>query len=128
MLSTILTRFLKFVKAVLEGIVKAQAAAQPFVYPTGLNDVPMSPISDIGVFCNARWKLDDFLRVIRLDVERAIKYRAVFALLAHPSGLYPNDPKFKTVELLCDLVEQAGDRAAIVDRDTIAKQTTAASR
>jgi peptidoglycan/xylan/chitin deacetylase (PgdA/CDA1 family) len=115
-------------REVLDGIVNAQAAAQPFVYPTGLIDVPMSPISDIGAFRNARWKLADFLRAIRLGVEWAIEHRAVFDLLSHPSVLYPNDPEFRVVELVCDLVKQAGDRAAIVDLDTIAKRAAAAPR
>ena len=113
---------------VLNGIVKAQAASQPFVYPTGLIDIPMSPISDIGAFRNARWKLDDFLRAIRMGVEWAIEHRAVFDLLSHPSVLYPNDPEFKVVELVCDLVRKAGDRAALVDLNTIAKQVVAAPR
>jgi peptidoglycan/xylan/chitin deacetylase (PgdA/CDA1 family) len=111
--------------AVLDDIVKAQAAAQPFVYPGGLIEIPMSPISDVGAFRNARWKLGDFLHAIRLGVEWAIEHRAVFDLLAHPSVLYPNDPEFKTVELICDLVKKAGDRAAMVDLDTIAKQVPA---
>ena len=115
-------------REVLENIVKTQADAQPFVYPTGLIDVPMSPISDIGAFRNARWKLDDFLRAIRLGVEWAIEHRAVFDLLSHPSVLYPNDPEFKVIELVCDLVKKAGDRAAIVDLDTIAKQVAAPPR
>jgi hypothetical protein len=105
---------------VLEGIVKAQTAAQPFVYPTGLVDVPMSPISDIGAFRNARWKLDDFLRALKLGIEWAIEQRAVFDLLCHPSVLYPNDPEFRVVELVCDLVKKAGDRARIVDLAEIA--------
>ena len=105
---------------VLEGIVQAQAAAQPFAYPTGLIDVPMSPISDIGAFRNARWKLDDFLRAVRLGVEWAIEQRAVFDLLCHPSVLYPNDPEFRVIELVCDLVQKAGDRARIVDLNAIA--------
>src|SRR5687768_3737260 len=33
--------------AIFEAIVKEQAKAQPFTYPTGLIDVPMSPISDV---------------------------------------------------------------------------------
>jgi peptidoglycan/xylan/chitin deacetylase (PgdA/CDA1 family) len=115
-------------KEVLDGIVKAQAAAQPFVYPSGLIEIPMSPISDIGAFRNARWKLDDFLRAVRLGVEWAIEHRAVFDLLSHPSVLYPNDPEFKVIELVCDLVKKAGDRAAIVDLNTIAKRTVVASR
>ena len=115
-------------KEVLDGIVKTQAAAQPFVYPSGLIEIPMSPISDIGAFRNARWKLDDFLRAVRLGVEWAIEHRAVFDLLSHPSVLYPNDPDFKVIELVCDLVKQAGERAAIVDLDTIAHRAVAAKR
>ncbi len=110
-------------REVLDGIVKAQAAAQPFIYPTGLIDVPMSPISDIGAFRNARWQLADFLRAIRLGVEWAIEHRAVFDLLCHPSVLYPNDPEFRVVELVCDLVQQGGDHAAIVNLETVAQRT-----
>jgi len=113
---------------VLDGIVAAQATAQPFTYPTGLIDIPMNPISDIGAFRNARWKLDDFLQAIRLGVSWAIEHRAVFDLLCHPSVLYPNDPEFRVVDLVCDLVEKAGDRAALVDLDTIANQVVAVPR
>ena len=85
----------------------------------------MCPISDSGAFRNGRRKLEHFLKAIRLGVEWAIEHRAVFDLLSHPSVLYPNDPEFKVVELVCDLVKQAGDRAAIVDLDTIAKRVAA---
>jgi len=107
---------------VLDGIVAAQKTAQPFVYPSGLLDIPMSPISDIGAFRNARWKLDDFLKAVRLGVEWAIERGAVFDLLCHPSVLYPNDPEFQVVELVCDLVNKAGNRARIVDLGTIANE------
>jgi len=113
---------------VFDNIVKMQQAAQPFAYTTGLIDVPMSPISDIGAFRNGRWKLEHFLKAIRLGVEWAIEHRAVYDFLAHPSVLYPSDPEFKTVELICDLVKKAGDRAAIVDLDTIAKRVATAPR
>jgi hypothetical protein len=112
--------------AVLSGILQAQKAAQPFVYPTGLIDIPMSPISDIGAFRNARWKLEDFLRTVQSGVEWAIEHRAVFDLLCHPSVLYPNDPEFRVIELVCDLVKKAGDRARIVNLDTIAAQVEGA--
>ncbi len=105
---------------VFEGIVKAQAEAQPFVYPTGLIDIPMSPVSDINAFRTGRWKLEYFLKAIRLAVEWAIEHRAVFDFLAHPSVLYPNDPEFRSIELICDLVKKAGKKARIVDLDTIA--------
>ena len=102
-----------------EAIVKAQTAAQPFIYPTGLIEVPQSPISDIGAFRNGRWKLEDFLTATRLSVEWAIRERAVFAFLSHPSVLYVKDPEFRSIELICDLVKQAGDRAEITDMGTI---------
>jgi peptidoglycan/xylan/chitin deacetylase (PgdA/CDA1 family) len=107
---------------VYDSIVKAQAAAQPFVYADGLVEVPMSPISDIGAFRNGRWRLEWFLKAIRLGVEWAIEQRAAFDFLGHPSCLYVTDPEFRTVDLICELVRKAGNRAAVVDLGTIAKR------
>ncbi len=105
---------------VFESIVKAQADAQPFVYPSGLVEIPMSPISDVGAFRSTRWSLDAYLKAIRLAVEWAIENRAVFDLLVHPSCLVVEDPDFRIVRLICELVRAAGDRAAIVTLDRIA--------
>jgi hypothetical protein len=110
---------------VLDGIVKAQTAAQPFVYPKGLVEVPMSPIGDIGAFRNGRWKLEWFLKAIRLGVEWAVDNKAVFDFLGHPSCLYVTDPEFKTVDLICEMVKKAGDRAALVDLSTVARRAQA---
>lgn len=107
---------------VLAGIVRAQAEAQPFAYPKGLIEVPMSPVSDVTVFRAARWKLPWFLRALRRAVEWAIDHGAVFDFLAHPSCLYVTDPKFEAIELICSLVKKAGDRAAIVSLDELAKR------
>ncbi len=52
-------------RQVYDRIVAAQAEAQPFAYPSGLIEVPMSPISDVTAFRSGRWKLDWFLRAIR---------------------------------------------------------------
>ena len=82
----------------------------------------MNPISDIGAFRGGRWPLDDFLKAIRLAVEWAIEHRAAFDFLSHPSCLLATDPKFQAVELICDLVRAAGDKARIVDLGTIAKR------
>ena len=106
--------------AILDGIVAAQRRAQPFVYPDGLVEIPMSPISDIGAFRTGRWERDWFLRAIRQSVEWAIENRAVFDFLAHPSCLYVMDPEFQSIDLICDLVRKGGNRAAIVDLNTIA--------
>jgi Polysaccharide deacetylase len=111
--------------AVFDGIVKAQAEAQPFSYPNGLLEAPMSPISDIGAFRNGRWKLEWYLKAIRLCVEWAIDNKASFDFLAHPSCLYVVDPEFKAIGLIFDLVKKAGNRAALVDLGTIALRAKA---
>jgi hypothetical protein len=107
---------------VWDSILKAQTAAQPFTYPDGLIEVPMSPISDIGAFRGGRWKLEWFLKAIRLGIEWAIERRAVFDFLGHPSCLYVTDPQFRAIDLICDLVRQASDRAAIVGLDRLASR------
>jgi len=107
---------------VYESIIAALAKAQPFVYPDGLIEVPMSPISDIGAFRTGRWHLDWFLRAVRLGVEWAIENRATFDFLGHPSCLYVTDPEFRTIDLICDLVRKAGDRAALVGLDGLARR------
>ncbi|HUG91778.1 MAG TPA: polysaccharide deacetylase family protein, partial [Planctomycetaceae bacterium] len=109
---------------VYASIVAAQEHAQPFAYPGGLIEVPMSPISDVGAFRTLFWKLDWFLEATRRSVEWAIRTGRTFDFLAHPSCLVVEDPKFDTIRLICDLVKAAGDRAAIVGLDTIAGQAT----
>jgi hypothetical protein len=86
--------------------------------------VPMSPVSDIGAFRGGRWKLDSFLRALRLAVEWTIENRAVFDFLGHPSCLSVVDPEFRALELICELVRKAGKRAALVDLNTIAMRAT----
>jgi peptidoglycan/xylan/chitin deacetylase (PgdA/CDA1 family) len=110
---------------VLDGIVRAQKQAQPFVYPGGLIEIPMSPISDIGAFRGGRWKLEWFLKALRLALEWVLDNRAVFDFLAHPSCLYVMDPDFKAIELICAMTRKAGDRAALVDLRDIAMRVRA---
>jgi hypothetical protein len=105
---------------IFAAIVKAQETAQPFYYPSGLLEIPMAPLSDIVAFRNGRWKLEDFLKGIRFNMEWAIEHGAVFDFLSHPSVLSAMDPEFQAIELICDLTKQAGDRAEIVNLDTIA--------
>jgi hypothetical protein len=112
-------------QAVFDGIVQAQAEAQPFAYPKGLIEVPMSPISDIGAFRGGRWKLEWFLKAVRLGVEWAIDNKAAFDFLGHPSCLYVTDPEFKAIGLICDLVKKAGNGAALVDLGTLALRAKA---
>src|SRR5262245_58121535 len=107
---------------VIQSIVAAQANAQPFKYPTGLIEVPMSPISDIGAFRTGRWKLEWFLRAIHAGVQWAIENRATFDFLGHPSCLYVTDPQFKTIDLMCDLVEKAGARAKLSNLESLSQR------
>ncbi|MGZ4964450.1 MAG: polysaccharide deacetylase family protein, partial [Limisphaerales bacterium] len=108
--------------AIYDGIVKAQTDAQPFVYPSGLIDVPMSPLSDIVAFRGGKWDLDHFLKGVRLGVEWAIQHGAVYDFLSHPAVLNVKDPQFKAIDMICEIVKSAGDRAAIVGLDALAKR------
>jgi len=107
---------------VYASILAAQKESQPFLYPSGLIEVPMSPISDVTAFRATFWKLEYFLKAVRMAVEQAIETRSVFDFLAHPSCLVVEDPKFETIKLICELAAQDRDRAAIVGLDTIARQ------
>lgn len=100
-------------KEVIDGIVAAQPLAQPFRYPDGLIELPMSPISDIGAFRTGRWKLPSFLTAIKEAIAWTIANQAVFDFLAHPSCLGVVDPDFKTIDMICRQVQEAGDRATL---------------
>ena len=102
-------------------IVRAQAEAQPFQYPTGLIEIPMSPISDVGAFRTKFWKLEHFLKAVGMAVERAVETGGMFDFLCHPSCMVVEDPEFHTIKRICELVQQAGERAEIVGLDAIAK-------
>lgn len=105
---------------VRQSLLDALPSAQPFAYPDGLVEVPMAPPSDIAAFRTGRWKLESFLDTIRAGVEQAIERRAVFDFLGHPSCLNVTDPEFRTIDLICDLVEQSRGGAKLTDLDTIA--------
>lgn len=108
--------------AVFDSIVAAQSHSQPFIYPSGLIEVPMSPISDVNAFRTNRWKLADFLKAIRLAIAWTIENGVVFDFLAHPSCLLVEDPKLESIQLICDLARAAGDRAEMTDLTAIASQ------
>jgi hypothetical protein len=105
---------------VIDDIVRAQSTAQPFRYDNGLLDIPMTAISDIGAFRNGRWPLESFLKAIRAGLSWAIENRKVYDLLSHPSCLYVMDPKFQAIDLICQMVNDAKDRAEIVGLDAVA--------
>jgi len=108
-----------------EAVAQAQRDSQPFVYPSGLVEIPMSPLGDVASFRRKekKWKIGDFLKMIERVVEWTIEHRAVFDLLGHPSIMYVEDPKFEAYDLICRMVNQSGGRAAIVGLDTIALRT-----
>ncbi|MFN0197880.1 MAG: polysaccharide deacetylase family protein [Planctomycetaceae bacterium] len=107
---------------VYESIVESQKVSQPFAYPNGLIEVPMSAISDVGAFRSNYWKLEWFLKAVRLGVEWAIANGGVYDFLCHPSCMLVEDPGFETVKLICQLVKDAGDKAEIVGLSKIAER------
>ena len=112
-------------REVFDSILGAQQTSQPSVYPSGLVEVPMCPISDLIAFRTARWKLEYFLKAIRETVQQAIERGDAFVFLGHPSCLSVTDPNFRTVELICDLVNESSGRAGIVSIDVIAERVAA---
>jgi hypothetical protein len=108
--------------AAYASILSSQAESQPFLYPTGLLDIPMSPISDIGAFRNGRWQMEHLLKAIRLAMKWVIEQRGVYDFLCHPSVIGVMDPKFQALDLICDLVDQSNGAAEIVSLDVIAKR------
>lgn len=109
-------------REIIESILAAQAESQPFRYDSGLIEIPMSPISDIGAFRTGRWPLNWFLKAIGAAVEHAIEHRLVFDLLLHPSCLYVTDPDFKAIELVLDLVQSSGSTATLADLTAISRR------
>ncbi|HAH47321.1 polysaccharide deacetylase family protein [Gimesia sp.] len=106
---------------IYQSILTAQKEAQPYIYPSGLVEIPMSPISDVGAFRTSHWKLKYFLKSVELCIQQAIEQGSVFDFLCHPSIMYVEDPHFETVKLICKLVNQSGGRAEIVGLSDIAK-------
>ena len=112
---------------VFQSIVDSQAEAQPYYYPTGLLEIPMSPISDVGAFRTGRWTLKEFLHSITLCLETSRDRGTVFDLLCHPSIMYVEDPEFQTIKHVCEFVKQHNRRMQIVDLDEIAQSTPSLS-
>lgn len=109
-------------KAIFDSLIEAQKHAQPFVYPRGLIEVPMSPPSDIVAFRTMKWKLEWFLEAVDATLSHVIATGGVYDFLAHPSCLGVVDPGFRTMDLICDRVAKARDKAEFVDLETIAKR------
>ena len=63
--------------------------------------------------------------VLGVHEAELIREGGTLDFLSHPAVLANRDPGFTVIDLICDLVEKAGDRASIVDLATIARETTA---
>jgi peptidoglycan/xylan/chitin deacetylase (PgdA/CDA1 family) len=113
---------------VVAGIVLAQVRAQPFVYPSGLVEVPMSPISDVTAFRTGRWPIESFLDAVRAGVAWAIERKAVYCFLGHPSCLVATDRHFRAIDAICSQVRAAGAGAILADLSTIASRVGSAAR
>jgi len=105
-----------------DAIVATHRQHQPFLYPSGLIEVPPSPTTDVGVFRSRSWKLEHFLRLIEKSVQSAIENRTVYDFTVHPSIMYVEDPEFMAVNLICDLVNASGSRAEIVGLNAFARR------
>ena len=107
-------------RQLLESVVDVLPGAQPAVYDSGLIEIPMSPPTDIIAFRVANWTLENYLLSIQLGVEKAIREKLVYVHLFHLGSIAPSDPEFRSIDLLCKLVGDAGDQAKLVTGDQIA--------
>jgi len=109
---------------VFDDILRAQKEAQPFAYPSGLIEIPMSPISDVTAFRSNYWKLKDFLKAVEKNIAWAIETGNCFDFLAHPSCLVVEDPRLETIQFICELVRAAGPKAQLVGLDQFAQRVS----
>jgi len=101
-------------------ITRLLSKGQPFVYPSGLIELPLSPITDVNAFRTRRWKLSEFLTSLTKNLQWTIENLAMFDYCFHPSVMCIEDPQLKAIELICLAVRKARGRAAIVDLGSIA--------
>jgi peptidoglycan/xylan/chitin deacetylase (PgdA/CDA1 family) len=109
-------------------ITRSVEKSQPFVYPSGLVEVPVAPITDVNAFRTRQWKLDHYLQSLRRSLQWAIDHRAAFDYMFHPSLMCVEDPRLCAVDLVCEMVQDAGGKASIVGLDAIARRTKLADR
>ncbi|MBX7168277.1 MAG: polysaccharide deacetylase family protein [Pirellulales bacterium] len=114
--------------AAYASIEAAQARSQPFVYDSGLVEVPMSPVSDVTAFRAGRWTLDEFLLGISRGLAWCLEHGAVYDFLAHPSCLCVADPQMKAIDFICRATQAAGDRAQFADLELLARRGLANGR
>lgn len=106
--------------AVVAGILRAQAEAQPRLLPDGLVEVPMSPVSDVTAFRSQQWSLDDYLRVLAEILDHVVERRMTFDFLAHPSCLHVVDPGFKIIDAILARAARSGGAARVATLDAFA--------
>jgi len=106
--------------ALFDAIVASQPSTQPYLYPSGLVEIPKSSLPDIPAFRTGRWGLGDYLEATRRAAQWAIEQRGVFTFTVHSSVQVVADPEFKVFEMLCDLVKDSAGRAEIVTPDQVA--------
>jgi peptidoglycan/xylan/chitin deacetylase (PgdA/CDA1 family) len=112
-------------ETVFNAVVESQARTQPYLYPSGLVEIPKSALSDITAFRTGRWGIGDYLEATRRATQWAIDNRRVLTFTVHSSVQVVVDPEFKVFELLFDLVAKSGDRAEFVTLDQIADRLRA---
>ena len=107
---------------VFQRAAEIQAKHQPYFYPTGLLEIPNSPMSDVSAFRGGDWTVDEFCQAQEAGIQWAIDHGGIYNWTGHPSILYVKDPEFQAIEHMCDVVNKSGGKAAIVGRDVVAQR------
>lgn len=91
---------------------------QPYRYPTGLLEVPMTGISDIWAFRNQKISLDEFIALTSHGLRVAAEAGGCYSALMHPQVMAARDPDRQAIRALLDLAGSLD--AEVVTNDQIA--------
>jgi peptidoglycan/xylan/chitin deacetylase (PgdA/CDA1 family) len=106
----------------LQAIVAAQKETQPFVYPSGLIEIPRSVPADASLFRAARWSLSSYLEAVRRTLDWTVENRGLYHYVCHPALLSIEDPDMKIMDILCDTVRRHAGQATLADLNQVAAQ------
>jgi peptidoglycan/xylan/chitin deacetylase (PgdA/CDA1 family) len=110
----------------LDAVVARQM--QPFVYPSGLVEVPMSPPSDVTTMRTGRWSLEHFKHAAGAALDACLEHGTVWDFLSHPSALGVVDPGFEVIDMILGRVRDAGPAARMATLDAVAAGVTVDAR
>lgn len=83
-----------------EAFNKSTSALQPYYYPSGLLEIPLSGITDVVAWRGYGPDLGEWLEMLVSGVDYAHEHGLIFMLTTHPAVLAAIDPECQTVDVV----------------------------